>query len=96
MPDLDRKGIVHSKTEHHKLYELYKFSTNKNERFFFYFKLCSMINGSTQRGKMRTLLRVSCLLTALLLGTFLGYAQEGTVKVTGKVVDESNMPIPGA
>lgn len=55
-----------------------------------------MINGSTQRGKMRTLLRVSCLLTALLLGTFWGYAQEGTVKVTGKVVDESNMPIPGA
>lgn len=55
-----------------------------------------MINGCTQRGKTRSLLRVACLLTALLLGTFWGYAQESTVKVTGKVVDESNMPIPGA
>ena len=44
MPDLDRKGIVHSKTEHHKLYELYKFSTNKNERFYWTNKVNIFVN----------------------------------------------------
>lgn len=55
-----------------------------------------MMNCSKQRGNARPILRVWGLMATLLLITICTYAQDGFVKVSGTIVDESNFPIPGA